>query len=111
MTAAVIRYVALYRTPEDVAASDDSYVGSHVPLATSIPGLLRAQIARVLATVSDGPVRHTLAELYFDDSASLQAAFRTDAWAASGADLREWGGLELVSRRIAEVVDDASQPF
>ncbi|MCU1589811.1 MAG: hypothetical protein JWP11_1067 [Frankiales bacterium] len=102
----MIKYVALYRTPEDASAFDESYFKTHVPLANKTPGLVRTEIARVLKTVTGQPALHVMAELYFDSYESLKAAFKTEEWAASGANLQEWGGLELVSMHIAEVVDD-----
>lgn len=102
----MIKYVALYRTPEDAASFDESYFGRHVPLANATPGLVKTEIARVLRTVSGEPSLHVMAELYFESYDSLKAAFKTEEWAASGANLAEWGGLELVSMHVAEVVDD-----
>jgi uncharacterized protein (TIGR02118 family) len=102
----MIKYVAMYRTPEDAAAFDESYFGTHVPIANSTPGLVRTEIARVLKTVTGEPALYLMAELYFESYDALKAAFKTSEWAASGANLQEWGGLELVSMYVAEVVDD-----
>jgi hypothetical protein len=52
-----------------------------------------------------------MAELYFESYDALKAAFKTEQWAASGANLQEWGGLELVSMYVAELVDDDGQPL
>ena len=106
----MIKYVALYRTPEDAASFDESYFGTHVPLANATPGLVKTEIARVLRTVTGEPALHVMAELYFESYDSLKAAFKTEEWAASGANLAEWGGLELVSMHVAEVVDDTGAP-
>ncbi len=106
----MVKYVALYRTPEDAAAFDDSYFGTHVPIANATPGLVRTEIARVLRTVTGEPALHVMAELYFESYDALKLAFKTEEWAASGANLAEWGGLELVSMYVAEVVDDTGTP-
>ena len=106
----MIKYVAMYRTPGDADAFDESYFGTHVPLANATPGLVRTEIARVLKTVTGEPALHVIAELYFESYDALKAAFKTPEWAASGANLQEWGGLELVSMYIAEVVDDKGVP-
>src|SRR3954451_14069794 len=102
----MIKYVALYGTPVYAASFYESYFGTHVPLANATPGLVRAELARVLKTVTGEPALHVIAELYFESYDALKAAFKTPEWAASGANLQEWGGLELVSMYIAEVVDD-----
>ena len=106
----MIKYVALYRTPADAASFDEHYFGTHVPLANATPGLLRAEIARVLKTVTGEPALHVMAELYFESYDAMKAAFKTPEWAASGANLAEWGGLELVSMYVAEVVEDTGAP-
>ena len=107
----MIKYVALYRTPEDVASFDASYFGAHVPLAEKTPGLIRSEVARVLKTVTGEPSLHVMAELYFESYDALKQAFKTPEWAASGANLAEWGGLELVSMYVAEVVDSDGTPL
>ena len=106
----MVKYVALYRTPADADAFDESYFGTHVPIVNGTPGLVRTEIARVLKTVTGEPALHVMAELYFESYDALKAAFRTEQWAASGANLAEWGGLELVSMHVAEVVDDEGKP-
>jgi uncharacterized protein (TIGR02118 family) len=106
----MVKYVALYRTPADTTSFDESYFGTHVPLANKTPGLLRAELARVLKTVTGEPALHVMAELYFESYDAMKAAFKTPEWAASGANLQEWGGLELVSMYVAEVVDDEGRP-
>lgn len=106
----MIKYVALYRTPADTDAFDEAYFRTHVPLANATPGLRRVELARVLKTVTGDPALHVMAELYFDDYDALKTAFRTPEWAASGENLAAWGGLELVSMHIAQVVDDAGVP-
>ena len=107
----MIKYVALYRTPEDADSFDKNYFGSHVPIANGTPGLIRTEIARVLKTVTGEPSLHVMAELYFESYDALKLAFRTEQWTASGDNLRAWGGLELVSMYIAEVVDDEGVPI
>jgi len=103
----VIKYVALYRTPHDPGDFDRSYFGTHVPIVNETPGLVRAEIARVTRMMVGEPAYYLMAELYFDSTDSMKAAFRTDPWRASGANLQEWGGMELVTMFTAQVVDDA----
>ena len=51
----MIKYVALYRTPDDAASFDEHYFGTHVPLANATPGLVRTDFARALW---EDPVRY-----------------------------------------------------
>jgi uncharacterized protein (TIGR02118 family) len=101
----VIKYVALYRTPEDPEAFDKNYFETHVPIVDETPGLVRTEIAKVTRMMVGEPAYYLLAELYFDSVESMKAAFKTDPWRASGENLQSWGGMDLVTMFTAEVVE------
>jgi uncharacterized protein (TIGR02118 family) len=100
----VIKYVALYRMPEDPSRFDEDYFGTHVPIVDETPGLVRTEIAKVTRMVVGEPAYYLMAELYFDSVESMKAAFKTDPWRASGENLQSWGGMDLVTMFTAEVV-------
>ena len=102
----MIKYVALYRTPEDPETFDKNYFGTHVPIVNDTPGLVRAELARVTRMMVGEPAYYVLAELYFDSVESMKAAFKTEPWRASGDNLQSWGGMDLVTMFTAQVVDD-----
>ncbi len=70
----MVKLVALYRKPADPAAFDKAYFETHVPLVEKIPGLRRAQVARVKGAPRGEPEYHMIAELYFEDKGSLGRA-------------------------------------
>lgn len=107
----MIKYVALYRTPQDPAAFDERYFGTGVPLVSATPGLLRAELSRVTRTFVGEPAYWVMAELYFDSAESFKSAAKTDPWRSSGANLQEWGSMELVTMFTAELVGDAGTPL
>ncbi|MBP2474909.1 uncharacterized protein (TIGR02118 family) [Crossiella equi] len=104
----MIKYIALYRTPSDPADFDEKYFGSHAPLVAKTPGLVRMEVARVQRVVFPGFLGdtrpHLVAEMYFESAESAKAAFKSPEWAASGENLAEIGGLELVTMFTAEVL-------
>ncbi|MCP2261965.1 hypothetical protein LX15_005692 [Streptoalloteichus tenebrarius] len=106
----MIKYVALYRKPADAAGFDERYFGEHMPLVTRTPGLVRCEVAKVARVFVPGFLGDTepylMAELYFESKDAMKAAFATDEWKASGANLTEIGGMELVAMFSAEVVED-----
>jgi uncharacterized protein (TIGR02118 family) len=106
----VIKYVALYRTPDDPETFDKDYFGTHVPIVNDTPGLVRTELAKVTRTMVGEPAYYLLAELYFDSGESMKAAFKTEPWRASGDNLQSWGGMDLVTMFTAEVVDDSGVP-
>lgn len=101
----MIKYVALYRIPEDAEQFDKHYFETHVPIVDETPGLVRTEIAKVTRMMLGEPAYYLMAELYFSDVESMKAAFKTDPWRASGENLQSWGGMDLVTMFTAEVVE------
>jgi uncharacterized protein (TIGR02118 family) len=106
----MIKYIALYKPPADPEAFDKAYFSSHKPLIDKVPGLIRQEIAKVARVFVPGMLGETepylVAELYFESKDAMKAAFASPEWQASGANLTEIGGMELVSMFSAEVVDE-----
>jgi uncharacterized protein (TIGR02118 family) len=104
----MIKYIALYKRPADPAGFDEKYFESHLPIVNSVPGIVRAEVARVdrvfLAGFLGETELHLVAEMYFESEASFKAALQSPEWATSGANLAEIGGMELVAMFSAEVV-------
>lgn len=105
----MIKYIALYKKPANPEGFDEKYFSTHLPIADSVPGLVRAEVAKVqrvfLAGFLGDTELHLIAELYFESAESMKAAFKTPEWASSGANLTEIGGMELVAMFSAEVVE------
>ena len=97
-----VSYFALYQTPDDPAAFEERYFGTHVPLVEKTPGLVENRVHRVIRQFVGKPAYHLVAELVFESPEAMQAAFASPEWAASGKDLAEWGGMELVTMFSAE---------
>lgn len=107
----MIKYIALYKKPTDPEGFDERYFSTHLPIVNSVPGLLRAEVAKVERVVLAGFLGdiepYMIAEMYFESAESMKAAVQTAEWASSGANLAEIGGMELVAMFSAEVVDPA----
>lgn len=105
----MLKYIALYQKPDDPEAFEEQYFGSHVPLVMKTPGLLRAEVARVSRVFVPGFLGESepylVAEMYFESAAAAKAAFRTPEWQASGANLVEIGGMQLVAMFTADLLD------
>jgi uncharacterized protein (TIGR02118 family) len=97
-----VSYFALYQTPDDPAAFEQSYFGTHVPLVGKTPGLVENRVHRVLRQFVGKPSYHLLAELVFESPEAMKAALESPEWTAAGEDLRSWGGLELATMFSAE---------
>ena len=97
-----VSYFALYRTPEDPEEFERHYFGSHVPLVEQVPGLLENRVQRVKRQFLGEPGYYLLAELVFESAEAMKQAFASPEWAASGTDLRSWGGIDLATGFTAE---------
>lgn len=99
----VVKLVALYQHPDDPAAFDRHYREVHLPLAQRMPGLRRVEVSRVTGSPGGTSPYYLMAEMYFDDAASLQAALQSAEGRAAGKDLMGFAG-KIVSLHIAEVI-------
>lgn len=84
---------ALYNQPEDTAAFDQHYDGTHAPLATTIPGLQGYTVSRP-GPGPDGsaPAYHLVAVLSFADEAAFNAGMGGAEGKAAVADLDNFAG-------------------
>jgi uncharacterized protein (TIGR02118 family) len=85
-----VKLVVLYTLPEDPAAFDEHYAGTHMPLVDKIPGLQRTETGRVTAAIDGGDVAYyRITELYFADQAALRAGFGSEEGKAIAADYQK----------------------
>ena len=84
-----VKLVVLYTQPDDTEVFDQHYQGVHLPLVSKIPGLERAETARFVAAVDGEQTYYRQADLYFADSAALNAGFASDEGKAVAADYQE----------------------
>ncbi|GAA3065264.1 EthD family reductase [Actinokineospora globicatena] len=103
----MIKYIALYRRPDEPEDFDGKYFGSHLPLIEKTPGLVRWEVAKVQRVFVPGFLGESepylVAEMYFADEAALRTALQSPEWQAAGSNLSEIGGLDLVAMFAAEV--------
>ena len=100
-----VKLVVLYTQPSDPEAFDRHYLGTHMPLANTIPGLQRAETGRFASSLDGGEqTYYRIAELYFADEAAMQAAFASPEARANAADYQEIAPPG--SRMFTAVVDD-----
>jgi uncharacterized protein (TIGR02118 family) len=82
-----VKLVVLYTQPDDPAAFDEHYLGVHMPLVQKIPGLERAETSKFDAALDGGEqTYYRMAELYFADQATMNAAFGSPEGGATAQD-------------------------
>jgi uncharacterized protein (TIGR02118 family) len=100
-----VKLMVLYTRPDDEAAFDQHYLGVHMPLVRTIPGLQRAETGAITAALDGGEqTYYRVAELYFADQAAMQAGFASAEGGATAADYQQIAPPG--SRMFVETLDD-----
>ena len=91
--------VALYQKPTDPKAFDKYYLSSHIPLASTIPGLRRCEISSgPVSTPQGDSAYHLVAMLSFDSLDALKQGLDSPQGRATAGDLGNFAqaGVELL---------------
>jgi uncharacterized protein (TIGR02118 family) len=83
------RLVAIYKKPADVAAFENHYFGTHIPLARTMPGFRGYEVSHGAISVVAGPTDvYLIGTVYFDDLEAMNQAFASREGRATAADRR-----------------------
>jgi uncharacterized protein (TIGR02118 family) len=102
----MIRLTVLYGQPDDTDAFDRHYRDVHIPLAKKLPGLRRYTVSRGVAVAFGEDPAYLVAELDFDDLATLQAGMGTPEGQEAGRDMvanLASGGVRNLIYEVEEV--------
>jgi uncharacterized protein (TIGR02118 family) len=98
-----LKISVLYGHPVDPAAFEAYYLGTHLPLAATIPGLGRSEVSKALPG-PDGaqPPFYRLFEAWFDSPEQLAAVSGTPQWQRVTNDLPNFasGGVTLMLSQL-----------
>src|SRR5881392_863088 len=90
----LVRFIILWKTtPTDVEAFERHYREVHIPLAKKMAGLRRYTLSRNASVVRGDAPHYRIAELDWDDVASLQRAFESPEGRATSEDVAILAGL------------------
>ena len=99
----MVQAIVLYGPPEDPDAFERYYADTHTALAKAIPGLLRFEAGRGVATPDGSAVPYQrIAELTFEDMSALQAGLESDEGQAAVNDIPNFasGGVTIFFAEI-----------
>lgn len=88
----MVKLVALYTKPDDVAAFEKHYVEIHSPLAKKMPGLKKVEISHMTGSPGGEPKFYLMAELYFDTKEAMMAAMGSPEGKAAAKDVMGFAG-------------------
>ena len=95
----MIQLTVMYGHPQDPAAFDRHYQGTHAALAQKLPGLKGFTITRPSSLNPQEPSPYyVIANLYFESMAAFQAGLQSPEGQAAANDLQNFasGGATLV---------------
>ena len=98
----MVKLVALYKKAADVAAFDKYYNETHAPLAKKMPGLRRMEVCRFTGSPGGEAKFYLMAEMYFDDKATMMAALGSPEGKAAGKDVMSFAG-DLIHMMFAVI--------
>lgn len=98
----MIKLVALFKRPQDTGEFDAHYADVHAPLMRQVPGLERMEVTRNLQAFRGEPEYYLVAEMYFRDRESFDAAMSSEENRAAGKDLMSFA-REYVTMFYGEV--------
>ena len=83
----MIKLVALYKTPPDIADFEKHYFEKHIPLVQKIPGLMKAEVSRLSGLPGQDSKYHLMAEMYFNNMDELNTGMASPEGKATARDL------------------------
>jgi len=98
----MVKLIALYRKPADVAAFEQHYREIHTPLAKKMPGLRKIEVARTYGSPGGEAKFYMATEMYFDNKDALMAALSSPEGKAAGKDVMSFAA-DLIHMMFAEV--------
>jgi uncharacterized protein (TIGR02118 family) len=105
----MVKLVAMFTKPDDPEAFDRAYFDVHLPLNAKTPGLRRTEVSRVTGAPRGESPWYVVAEMYYDDEASMRAAFASTEAAEAARQLMTFA-KGMVTMYTAAVVDERGNP-
>ena len=97
----MIKLIALFKQPDDVASFEQHYNEEHLPLIRQVPGLERLVVNTAWGAPRGEPAYYKIAEMWFADRATFDAAMASDENRAAGKNLMSFA-RELVTMVFVE---------
>jgi uncharacterized protein (TIGR02118 family) len=99
----MVKLTVLYKKPRDPQEFDHYYKEVHTPLANKMPGLKKFEVAKVLGSPMGDSEYHLVANLYFDDLATLKNSMSSEEGKAAARDTKNFAD-GLLQMFISEIL-------
>ena len=101
----MVKFVALWRKPEDPAAFDAWYLGPHMAICREYPDAESIKVARVTGTPRGESEFHMMFEAVYPDRDTMMASLTSEPGMRSAMDARGSGFGSLMNGFFVEDVD------
>ena len=98
----MVKLIALFRRPANVAEFDKHYDTIHTPLVRKYPGMRKLEITRITGAPIGETKYHLLCEMYWDSKDEMDKALASNEGRTVAKDLMSFGA-ELVTVFHGEV--------
>jgi len=98
----MVKFIALYRKPQNVKEFDEHYDSIHTPLVLKMPGLRKLEITRISGAPIGDSKYYLHAEMYFDSIDAMNASNASPEGRATAKDLMSFAS-DLVTLFYGEV--------
>lgn len=99
----MVKLIAYYKEPEDKLDFDKKYFDEHLPFATKMPGLLKAEVSKLKGIGEAGSKYYMQADMYFENTDSLNSAMMSAEGKAAAKNLMSFA-KDIVTMSIGEIV-------
>lgn len=100
----MVKFVALYRKPEDTAAFESWYLERHLPIVQRYPDVVEMEMGRVTGSPRGESDFHWIFSASYPDRETMMASLMSEPGMASAMDARESGFGKLMSAFFVEEV-------
>jgi uncharacterized protein (TIGR02118 family) len=98
----MVKLIALYKKPDDIASFDKHYAEVHAPLVKKMPGLRKMEVSKITGSAIGETPNYLVCDMYFDSRDALDAALASAPGRAAGKDLMSFAA-KYVTLMYADV--------
>lgn len=103
------KFVTIYRRVDDELALEEFFSSTHLPLAESLPGLVKSEVSRISGKPGGASRFHLMYELYFGSREAYLRAIASEAGRALVEALAPWGEARIVTWFYAESFEEETR--
>ena len=101
----MVKFVALFKQPEDKAAFDEWYLKQHVPICQRYPDVHHMHVQRITGTPRGESEYYMMFEAVYPDQDTMMKSLMSEAGMESAMDVRNSEFKSLFSSFFCESID------